>query len=124
MPDTVAPTAAGTNPSVPANGAVDVSTGANLIITFSESMNPSTVTTNTCDTSCSGTVQVSKDNFSTCVRISDPPSASNGNITFTVDPAGSLDKGQEYKVRITTGVEDKFGNTLSVQIVISFRTTS
>ena len=52
------------------------------------------------------------------------PSASNGNKTFTLDPYGSLDKNQTvYKIRITVGVEDKFGNNLSVQIVITFTTT-
>jgi hypothetical protein len=91
-------------------------------------MDPDTITTNTSDTSCSGTFQLSKaDNsgnyFTSCIRMNGSPSASNGNKTFTFDPASSLDKGQEYKFRITVGVEDKFGNNLSVQIVITFTTT-
>ena len=53
------------------------------------------------------------------------PSVSNGNKTFTFDPAGSLDKSQTvYKFRITTGVEDKYGNNLNVQIEITFTTSS
>ena len=52
------------------------------------------------------------------------PSVSNGNKTFTFDPASSLDKSETvYKIRITIGVEDKYGNNLSVQIEITFTTT-
>ena len=125
MPDSVPPTVDGTDPSTPATGATNVSTSANLIITFSEAMDPDTITNNTSNTTCSGfTFQLSKNNFSSCIQMNGSPSVSNGNKTFTFDPASSLDKGQEYKFRITVGVEDKFGNNLSVQIEITFTTAS
>ena len=56
-----------------------------------------------------------------------PPVASDGNKTFTITPASTLDKGQEYKVKIisgNSGVKDKFGNNLSIQIGITFTTAN
>ena len=45
------------------------------------------------------------------------------NITFTVDPFGTLGKGVPYYVRIiTTGVKDTSGNELSNEIAFSFTT--
>ena len=95
-----------------------------ISITFSESMDPSTFTTNTSgDTSCSGTFQVSTDsNFGNCVPMESSPSASNANKTFTVDPDAKLEKNTWYFVRITIQVTDAHGNELSAQIQISFQT--
>ena len=87
-------------------------------------MDTDTITTNTSDDSCSGTVRVSNDNFDTCVQMtSGNPSASNGNKTFTFNPSSSMAKGDEYKVRVTTGVEDASGKSLSTQIEITFTTS-
>ena len=119
----VAPTAAGIAPYEPANGATDIAQGTMISITFSESMDPSTFTTNTSNTNCTGTFQVSSDsNFGNCVQMESSPSASNGNKTFTVDPDGKLDKNTLYYIRITIQVTDAHGNNLSAQILISFRT--
>ena len=87
-------------------------------------MDPYTFTTNTSNTSCSGTFQVSTDqNFGTnsCVQMESSPSASNGNKTFTVDPDSKLEKNTWYYVRITIQVTDAHGNALSAQIKISFK---
>ena len=42
---------------------------SNIIVTFSEAMVTSHITTSTSDTHCAGSIQVSSDNFSSCVRI-------------------------------------------------------
>ena len=87
-------------------------------------MDPSTVTTNTSNTSCSGTFQVStSSNFSTCVQMDASPSASNGNKTFSVDP-GKLSGSTTYYIRILIQVTDAHGNNLSAQIELSFTTGS
>jgi len=78
-------------------------------------MEPSYVTTSTSDTNCAGSIRVSSDNFSTCVRMSSEPVSSNSNRTFTLDPYDNLTFGPTYLTRVTTGVKDTAGNALSSQ---------
>ena len=78
-------------------------------------MIPTYVTTSTSDTNCAGTMRVSSDNFSSCVKMSSEPTGSNSNKTFTLDPYDNLTVGTTYKTRVTTGVKDTSGNTLSSQ---------
>ena len=80
-------------------------------------MGPSYITTNTSDTYCAGSIRVSSDNFSSCVRMSSEPTASNSNFnqTFTLNPYDNLSYDTTYKVRVTTGAKDVLGNTMSSQ---------
>ena len=93
-------------------------------------MDNTSVTTNSDNTSCSGTLRVSSvtDNFSSgnCIRMSSEPASSNSNRTFTLDPYDNLTVSTTYKTRVTTGVKDTAGNTLSSQYETSsgFTTTS
>jgi len=112
-PDTTAPTV--TSVSTTADNQSSVSITDNITVTFSEAMDSTYVTTNTSDTYCSGTLRVSSDNFSTCVKMSSAPSSSNSNKTFTLDPYDNLTVSTTYKTRVTTGVKDTAGNTLSSQ---------
>ena len=84
-------------------------------VTFSDAMDTTSVTTNTSDTSCSGTFQVSSDNFKTCLQMSSSPTASNSNKTFSVTPSSSLTFNTTYKIRVTTGVKDTSGKSLRNQ---------
>ena len=77
-------------------------------------MDNTSVTTNTDNASCSGTLGVSSDNFSSCVQMASAP-ASSDNITFTLDPSDNLTGGTTYKTRVTTGVKDAAGNAMSSQ---------
>ena len=88
---------------------------SNIMVTFSEAMETSYITTSTSDTNCAGSILVSSDNFSSCVRMSSEPSASNSNQTFTLDPYDNLSFYTTYKVRVTTGVKDVLGNNISSQ---------
>jgi hypothetical protein len=111
--DTTAPTVSSTSHGdYPRPLAKDNTT---ISVTFSEMMDNTSITTNTSDTSCSGTVQVSADSFSTCVQMSSSPTESNDNKTFTVTPSSSLSFSTTYKIRVTTGVKDLAPNTLSSQ---------
>ena len=47
--------------------------------------------------------------------MSSSPTISNSNKTFTLDPYDNLTHGITYKTRLTTGVKDRAGNTLSSQ---------
>ncbi len=103
--DNTAPTISSVTP--PDND--NISRSGTISITFSEAMSTSTITTNTSDTSCSGTIQFSKDSFSTCHQMDGTPSVSSDGKTFTV---GYKDLTAEttYKLRVTTGVKDNSGN--------------
>jgi hypothetical protein len=101
-------------------GSIEANRDTNIVILFSEAMDNSSITVNTSDTDCSGTIQVSKEDTNTdffedgfCVQMSSSPSASNNNKTFTLDPSGRLTKGVVYKIRVTTGVKDGSGNSLN-----------
>ena len=84
---TTAPTVSSISPTENQSG---VSISDNILVTFSEAMDTASVTTNTSNTSCSGSFQVSSDSFSTCVKMSSSPSVSNSDKTFTVDPSESF----------------------------------
>jgi hypothetical protein len=99
----------------PTENKIGVSITDNISVTFSESMDSSSVTTNSLNTSCSGSFQLSSDNFSSCIQMSSSPSSSNSEKTFTVDPSDNLSYSTTYLTRVTTGVKDSNGNTLSSQ---------
>jgi len=112
--DTTAPTV--TSVSTTADNQSSVSITDNITVTFSEAMDTTYVTTNTSDTFCSGTIRVSSDNFSTCVKMSSSsPASSNSNKTFTLDPYDNLTRTTTYLTRVTTGVKDTAGNAMSSQ---------
>jgi photosystem II stability/assembly factor-like uncharacterized protein len=88
----------------------------NFIVNFDYYyMGPSYITTSTDDTHCAGSIQVSSDNFSSCVRMSSEPTASDSNKTFTLDPYDNLSYDTTYKVRVTIGAKDVLGNIMSSQ---------
>jgi len=107
--ETVAPTVASTSP---ADNASSISLNSSISVTLSEVVDNNTVTTNTSNT-CSGTLQVSSDNFSSCVQMSSSPSSSNSERTFTLDPSDNLSYSTTYKIRVSTGVKDLAGNGLT-----------
>jgi len=56
--------------------------------------------------------------------MSSSPSNSNSDKTFSVDPSGSLLYSTSYKIRVTTGVKDASGNTMSSQYETSIGFTT
>ena len=112
--ETTAPTVSSISTTADNQGSVSITD--NITVTFSEAMDTTYVTTNTSDTYCSGTIMVSSDNFSTCVKMSSSsPASSNSNKTFTLDPYDNLTVLTTYLVRVTTGVKDTAGNAMSSQ---------
>jgi len=114
--DTTAPTVSSVYPADNQNG---VSITENISVTFSEAMNTTSVTTNMSNTTCSGSFQLSYNNFFSCIQMSSSPSSSSSYRTFTVDPSNNLSHYTNYKIRVTTGVKDTAGNSLSSQYEIS-----
>ena len=111
--DTTAPTVSSV--STTADNQSSVSITDNITVTFSEAMDTTYITTSTSDTNCAGTIRVSSDNFSTCVKMSSEPASSNSNKTFTLDPYNNLTRLTTYLTRVTTGVKDTAGNAMSSQ---------
>ena len=110
--ETTAPTVSSISTTADNQGSVSITD--NITVTFSEAMDTTYVTTNTSDTYCSGTIMVSSDNFSTCVKMSSSsPASSNSNKTFTLDPYDNLAVLTTYLTRVTTGVKDTAGNAMS-----------
>jgi hypothetical protein len=116
--DTTRPTVSSV--STTADNQSSVSITDNITVTFSEAMDTTYVTTSTSDTYCAGTIRVSSDNFSSCVKMSSDPINSNDNKTFTLDPYDNLTGLTTYKTRVTTGVKDTAGNAMSSQYETSF----
>ena len=111
--DTTAPTVYSIYPTDNQSG-ISISTD-NISVTFSESMDNTSVSTNTDNTTCYGSFQLSSDNFSGCIQMSSSPSSSNSNKTFTIDPSDNLSYSTTYKIRLTTGVKDSAGNAMGSQ---------
>ena len=110
--DTTAPTVSSIYPT---DNQSNISISDNISVTFSEVMDSTSVTTNTDSTTCSGTFNVSSDNFSSCVQMSSSPTSSNSYKTFTLYPYDNLTVGTTYLTRVTTGVKDDAGNAMSSQ---------
>ncbi|HET9252373.1 MAG TPA: Ig-like domain-containing protein [Candidatus Eisenbacteria bacterium] len=105
-PDTAAPTVGSVTP---ADGARLVSLTANVTATFSESVDPASVTSATFALSDS-TGSVSGD-------------MSISGATITLNPASSLAALTDYTATLTTGIRDLDGNTLQEDHVWTFETT-
>jgi hypothetical protein len=111
--DVTPPTVSSTTP---ANAATGVALSSTIAVTFSEAMNTATVTAQTAAGACSGSVQVSLDNFSNCIAMSTAtPTFSGGNTVATFTPATALTASTTYKIRVTTAVQDAAGNAMAAQ---------
>jgi hypothetical protein len=104
------------NPQVisvdPSNHAEGVILLPEISITFSEEMDTSSITTNITNTACGGSLQLSLNNFNTCIQMWQEPLASNNNNkTFTVRPDFDLSEA-EFKVKVTTLVKDRSGKNM------------
>lgn len=92
----------------PASGAVDVVVGTNVTATFSEAMNPASITT---------------DNFMLmqgAVHINGSISYAGNTLTF--NPTVDLEGGALFTATVFTGVEDVAGNNLAADFIWSFTT--
>src|SRR6185369_12360964 len=107
-PDTTAPTLSATVPTVPADAATGVAINQIITATFSEAMDPSTISTTTF-TLNQGTTLVAG-------------TVSYSGVTATFTPATNLAPLTTYTATITTGAMDLAGNALPTDFVWSFTT--
>ncbi|OHD65708.1 MAG: hypothetical protein A2176_13825 [Spirochaetes bacterium RBG_13_51_14] len=110
-------------PTTPADDAYSVNTGSPIVITFNEEIDSGTVYVNTANNSCSvGTIQVSWDNFNnnTCAKFNNGVSPDVTKTIFTINPSsGELDFGTFYKIKVTTGVKDAYGNSMATEYAMT-----
>ena len=103
-----------TSYSINSNGTDNsLSEGQPVSVTFSEQMDISSITTNTADRSCSGSIQLSSDNFLTCIQMTaDPVDIGGAQKIFSIVPYTRLDNPTSYELKITTEVKDISGNNM------------
>ncbi len=103
----------------PANGSSTIR-GGSITVTFSEEMDTSTITTNTTDNTCSGTIQVSNDDFNTCVQMAEEPTSDVQHIKFSVVPISGFEYDGTYQIKIGSTVSDISGAALQNSFNSSF----
>ncbi len=88
--------------TTPADGATAIAR-TTIAVTFTEAMNPATLTGQTTAGDCAGSIQVSLDDFGSCIALSAAApemSADKKVATFTARPGLLVNR--TYKVRVTT----------------------
>ena len=105
IPDTTPPTVSSTTPN---NGAVEVSVSSSLSATFSESMDPFTISTATFTVKQGG------------APVAGAVSYSGGTVTFT--PSSPLAPNVPFTATITSGAQDLAGNALAADYSWTFTT--
>ena len=106
----------------PAAGTASIAVAGNLEITFPQAMSSSSLTVNGTDNSCSGSVQLSVDNFTTCVILGTPTLDNTGAVA-TIAYTG-LTNATTYKAKVTTSATTSGGSALGSEYAWSFITIS
>lgn len=93
----------------PADGSSDIPVSSNITVTFNTVMNPATVTIQPANGPCAGSVQISFNDFATCIG---GTIGTIDNTAFAIDPAADLYSCESFKVRITTAAQTAAGAPL------------
>ncbi|MDP2276027.1 MAG: lamin tail domain-containing protein [Archangium sp.] len=112
--------------TTPADGSTPTA-GPTIVVTFSTAMNAATLTGQTAAGACSGSIQVSQDNFASCIAFSSAaPTMSGGNTVATLTAAPGLLVNRSYRIRVTTAAQGASGTALAAQFTqpTGFTTTS
>ena len=87
----------------PADASIGVRAAAPIAFTFSHAMDPASLTAQTAAGPCTGTLQASADNFSTCIAFTTAApvmSGSPANTVATLQPASALTTLATYRLRV------------------------
>lgn len=99
----VGPAVASVSPNDGATPTTSVLASTPIAVTFTQAMTPATLTAQLAVGACSGSIQVSVNDFATCVGFTAAaPVMSAGNTVATLVPAPGLLVNRLYKVRVTT----------------------
>ena len=100
--------------TTPADLDVGVVPGSSIIVEFSEAMDPATITADTMDGPCMGSVQVSVDGFGSCIAMAGAPTSAD-DTTFELTPANPLPSMATVQVRVLDTVTDAAGNAMEAE---------
>ena len=97
---------------IPSDGAVQIELDTAIEIKFSEEINTSKISINGGVHSCSGTIQVSNDNFITCVELKSFENHNHENQKLIIRAKDNFSSLTQYKVRVLSDIEDLVGNKM------------
>lgn len=86
---------------------------AEIVVRFSTSMESSSLSSITSGSACTGSIQVSPDNFVTCIPFQTATPVSDDSKVFRLTPTAALDAGKNYKIRVSTEAKSSKGEALS-----------
>ena len=111
--------------TLPRNTEIGIRATTPIIVGFDQVLTTATLTTQTTDGACTGSLQLSSDGFASCVGFtSATPSFSAGNTMATVQPAAALAAGATYQIRVLDTVANEVGDTgLAFTLASGFTTT-
>jgi hypothetical protein len=93
-------------------------TNTSIKVAFEYPMIDKTVTTNTENSGCSGSVQLSNDEYLTCAQMLTQPVPNYNSTIYTIMPAPNLEINETYKLRITDRAVRVEGTTVSFEEVL------
>ncbi|MDT8445728.1 MAG: LamG-like jellyroll fold domain-containing protein [bacterium] len=99
--------------TTPANGDASVAANSTLKVTFDQTMSSSSITTNDGSADCTGVIQLSSDDFVTCVPLNSTLSESSDQLSYTATPSSNLSAATTYKLKVTTGAQGSNGATMA-----------
>jgi hypothetical protein len=99
--------------TVPADAAIAVSRTTPIAVTFNRAASTASINGQAVSGACSGSLQLSSDDFNSCVGFSGAPVASSANQTFTFALTSPLTPGATYRLRVTTAAKDANGIALA-----------
>ncbi len=94
----------------PVENSADVPLNSSIILAFSTPINELSLNTNEQDGECEGSVQVSSDNFQSCLPLSNvsddsETSTDTGDYRYQLKPTSLLTAQTNYKVKLTTDIK-------------------
>ena len=95
----------------PRDNAITVKRNEKIVLKFSVPIDPLTLTVNTEDRQCSGTIQISSYNFKNCVRMN-LPELEDGNKRIVLSPKGVYATQEFHQIRLSTEIKAINGASL------------
>ena len=99
-----------------------IAASSQIEIAFDDVLAAESLTVNT-DTACSGSIQLSRDDFVTCAPISlATASTDTSNTVVTLTSSAALAYASDYQIKVTSGVTNFHGTALTNETRFSFKT--
>ena len=108
----------------PAEGARKIKRNAKIVLSFNEPLDPMTLSVNTNNNECSGTIQISTNEFKRCVRMN-PISLRDSSKKVILSPAGIYAAQKFHKIRLNSKIKNLGGLSLKKGIItkLGFQTS-